>query len=1075
MKKAIYVLALLLILAAPALADVPQSALQYTFNSTKTSTGSISLSLSDVGTAGTFNTSTFKLGNASYTVVPGGHIINATAAGTGLATGNVNFTISLWVYPNSQPTSGQYPYLFALGNNGVADGIASIRYQNASGTTTAISSGLTGSLTYTASLPTRQWTHLTWVNYVNKSEQLYLNGALVASGTHTNNLNLGFGVSTQSGLGIGGLYGVTTPVIPGVYDDVRYYEASLSAAQIAEIYASANGTECNPITSGVCPYTPPVITYMSITANNSVTSNPLTAFSANATGLTTHTQVIPTSSYTGASIIQDITKAYDGNYSSFAYATSFPGDYLYHNYSLPNNSVFINGTWTFQTEAACASSCGLSVEVYNYTSNSYVLMYSVNGGIYATRNNTVNLSDSLEINTSNPLQIRTYIHGQSGIADQRFYDGNFTAYLTQTNTYSTTNGTINTNISGGNIYNLTVYSANYFFNTTLNYNTSNNLAVNLNPYTLVHVTDEYSGSNIAAANVTLSGTTYITNSTGYAHIPVSSSTYSTNISASGYFIKEYTNQPQFTQLEAAIYQAQMNFAATDILGNSVTGFTVTAPNGKNTNNTILYAQSGSQSFTFNKTGYNNKAQTFAPTALSNSTYTFTGVGGSTINLTVYNAQSASYETTFNATVVSSTGYSATGSTTNGSIFVPWAIDTVNVTVQGAFATTTESFSVAASGLNNLTVTVYANNSIRINIYDESTGALISGTNITITLSGDTYNNQTTISTGQYNYTNLPSGTYSISFNGTTYVLRTYTVTVGEATSQALNAYLTTSTNTVQFTAIDANTGLAIPGDIISMARVINGSWTTVQTGLTDITGLAQFNYVPLVRYRFTSAATNYTTQLFYLDPILLTSYTIRMQPDADTANAQDYSEITFLFAPTKFYDGEQNNLTFTIGSPNGVLINYTATVRYPSGSGAYSTFTVSGSNANGDVLEMPFNISDAELNDRVNITWQYTSTIGGTKSYSYAYTITGASSTGLFTNNAREFYGMGAFERIFIVTFVVLLVVGATAPFIGGVPSGLLGLFALGYFTAIGFMPWVAAALSFLLGFALITWSGGKS
>lgn len=365
--------------------------------------------------------------------------------------------------------------------------------------------------------------------------------------------------------------------------------------------------------------------------------------------------------------------------------------------------------------------------------------------------------------------------------------------------------------------------------------------------------------------------------------------------------------------------------------------------------------------------------------------------------------------------------------------------------------------------------------VTANIYKESDLTIIT-VPINITISPTTGNGSDvtyTTSTGQYSVI-LEEGVYSFKFSGSNYTLRNYLVTVSSTGSVTVNAYLSTGTSTVTFQALNSQNGAQIESAILTMARSLNGTFTTVDSQYTDITGTAAFQYVSPARYRFTITKTGYEDLIFYLDPILLSSYQVKLTPDTAGAvnNTLDYAGLSVVLAPTTFYNDAENNVTFTIASPNGTLTQYAINITYPNGT--YQSVDDAGINANGGTLQLSFNISGAGLSDRVNITYSYTTPNTGFREYDFTYTIQRSTSAGLFTYNQAHTYGMGAFERILITTIIVLLVAGSIAPFFGGTMAGLMGLFVLAYMTMIGFNPWWAALISILSGFALLTWVSGR-
>ena len=77
--------------------------------------------------------------------------------------------------------------------------------------------------------------------------------------------------------------------------------------------------------------------------------------------------------------------------------------------------------------------------------------------------------------------------------------------------------------------------------------------------------------------------------------------------------------------------------------------------------------------------------------------------------------------------------------------------------------------------------------------------------------------------------------------------------------------------------------------------------------------------------------------------------------------------------------------------------------------------------------------------------------------------------------NRDNTYGLGLFERVLIMTLVIIFLVGVAS--IMGQPLGgvVLSLFIMGVFITIGFIPFWIVALSLVSGYFILLWrSGGQ-
>jgi hypothetical protein len=321
-----------------------------------------------------------------------------------------------------------------------------------------------------------------------------------------------------------------------------------------------------------------------------------------------------------------------------------------------------------------------------------------------------------------------------------------------------------------------------------------------------------------------------------------------------------------------------------------------------------------------------------------------------------------------------------------------------------------------------TFTVYTTNSVWVNIYDEDTAALILEPITTIF----TYNGLTSVTYNTTNGTlfvgNLLDGIYTVKPSGVNYTQKSYTLTVSNRSYQTLNTYLSKSTAYSVFTVGDSNTFQPIEGATVNVERLINGSYVTVDSKSTDITGKAQIVYTPLTSYRFTIAKTSYTSKVFILNPVLFTEYTIYLDPISNQYITTPQAGVAVTYYPKTFYNNANGTLTFIFSSSNGKLINYTVNASYPN-----SIVNASGNISYGGTLTLPINIVNATLNSRINITYTMTTSTGGFTIYSTQLEIMNVSKGSYTLMKVKENdYGMGLFEKAILVMFAVVIIGGFT-------------------------------------------------
>lgn len=363
---------------------------------------------------------------------------------------------------------------------------------------------------------------------------------------------------------------------------------------------------------------------------------------------------------------------------------------------------------------------------------------------------------------------------------------------------------------------------------------------------------------------------------------------------------------------------------------------------------------------------------------------------------------------------------------------------------------------------------YNPSELSIIVYNEATGETVNDT--TVILSSATTSVTNTTTNGTFYYNNLQSAEYSAKFSASGYSTRTYLVTVGEGTTQHLNAYLTNSTDSTIFTITDFDSGEVLPDVSGIMYKYINGTWSPVESKYSDITGKVQYYYVSGTKYKFYFSKDGFEDNIFYLDPILYNTYDIKLISTTLTNYSQDYDGIAITYNPTMFNNEENTSFSLLIASPSGLLTSYGYNISYPGGSN-----TVSGSNVLGEQLTTSVNITGASIFDVVTLNYYYITSLSGRREFTVTFPITFENgTTTTFISNLDNTFGLTAFERILIVTVGVVLVVGISA-LVGGIIPGLfLGLFMFAYCVFIGFLPIWSILPSMLIGlFYLLYKSGG--
>lgn len=357
--------------------------------------------------------------------------------------------------------------------------------------------------------------------------------------------------------------------------------------------------------------------------------------------------------------------------------------------------------------------------------------------------------------------------------------------------------------------------------------------------------------------------------------------------------------------------------------------------------------------------------------------------------------------------------------------------------------------------------------LNVTIRDENTGGLITE-NITVVVTGSSSETTVYTSTGSILISDLENGENSFSFSGPSYSQRTYIVTLTNLT-QTLTVYLGANTSSTTFTVKDIVTGATLENVNSGMYRLIGGAWTPVETRYTDVTGRVVFHYIPDTYYRFVMAKSGYDELVFYLNPVVYSSYDIFLTPTETLDETQDFALVNIMWVPEIVYDAVPVNFTFLIQAPSGLLSNYGYNLTFPGGTaGGYGT------NAIGGQLQSEILVVGASSLDKVRIDYFYTNTIDGLKEYTAYIPISANVSDLTLGAQQDEHYGMSFFERLFWLTIILIIVVGVPSAIGKPLVGGILGLFTLGVLVRTGFIELWLGLIPIFLGLIYLSAQGGR-
>lgn len=594
-----------------------------------------------------------------------------------------------------------------------------------------------------------------------------------------------------------------------------------------------------------------------------------------------------------------------------------------------------------------------------------------------------------------------------------------------------------------------------------NCNDINSCDIQANNFTVTAISN-YSDITINNFSVNIDGVDYNTTTGSIITHILDNSTelYNITLTSNEWFNKTYPYYNVSSNLEASLIQSELSFACYEkVSGNSLTC----------DNSTIINPDAGVYNWTLGVTDYYNILYNTIITPLQNET------------LQVNNFYSTNL--TFNPIFVTGPGAGTCNYTVQG-ITSPGFSETVNANytglINGSYNVTVDCENYAYSHESilineveeTLNFSLYTSNSIDITIYDETSGALINGTNITVTKTLGSTQTQNITSSGSISYQYLTAGNYTFSFEGSNYPKRTYSVQIGNKTYQTLKVYLLqNSTDAVIFTFLEYQSNEVIEDTTLQISTVINGSDTLIAVLTSDITGKTQFYFDTTSKYCFVASKTNYQTKSFCLDPIIFNTYTIRLETSVELSTGNAFEEVLVDYTPKSYWNNQNNTITFTFANPEGSLTSYGFNATYNG-----STVSASGSNAYGEVITTDLEILGAEYGDKVIVHYYYKkSGDDDYKTQKLIYEILGYdSASDSIQDNPPGDYGLGIFVSTLISVIIVLLVSGLASFFGGVVAGGLMALLMFAWLMKIDFLNFWAGIISVIILFVVVSWRSNQ-
>jgi len=369
-----------------------------------------------------------------------------------------------------------------------------------------------------------------------------------------------------------------------------------------------------------------------------------------------------------------------------------------------------------------------------------------------------------------------------------------------------------------------------------------------------------------------------------------------------------------------------------------------------------------------------------------------------------------------------------------------------------------------NGNTNKTFRLFTENSIFFEVFNEQTGEPITDL-IDIVMDGDYKSYSFNITNSTHYIDDIIDGVYSIkaSYNDS---IKYYSVTVGDRSYSDVNIFFGSNYNNVSFSFLGGNTGNILEDVYFTMSRYINGSLMVVGSGISNILGHVNMPYVEGTYYKFIASKDGYAPKEFTLDPIFEDKYYVRMYVSSEGELISDGVSVNYNH--DIFVYGE-NNFSIIFNSPLGTLTDYSYTLVYPG-----SNSSDNGINANGEIFDFAFNITNVDIGSYVKLIYNYNTTISDqvTKTIFFPVTIN-SDDPGLWSGIGSFLGKEGLWTRIILVTIIVIFLSGFAYLIGGSTASLIIGMLIYTFFVIIKVIPLWSILITLLIGFLSIIKLGG--
>ena len=357
----------------------------------------------------------------------------------------------------------------------------------------------------------------------------------------------------------------------------------------------------------------------------------------------------------------------------------------------------------------------------------------------------------------------------------------------------------------------------------------------------IRVHDLYDNSSISGLTV-YEGT--LTNTTDGAGLATFFNNDGLNYTVSGgtsYFDLSGTAVQNGT-IDVNILGAFPVVSAYDIEGTAVSGFNLTSPETFNTTGStaanLLLPPNVTTDVNVSSEGYYLLESNVTTTGKDVGPHNVTGLYQTVVTINATNAYTGARLTNFTGWLYNNeTGYNVSYSDDNGTATV-FAINGLHTIYIDVFGYSLSGDNYDASNYTTSTYhkqfDLYSENSIDITIRKESDSTLITD-NVTVVVESNTTSETHYTTSGTLFVDGLTDGAYTLTFSADNYTTREYDVTVADRSTQTLTAFLSSAPDTVTFSIIDFDTAASLSDVSVLMQRLVNSTWTTIDSKTSDVT------------------------------------------------------------------------------------------------------------------------------------------------------------------------------------------------------------------------------------------------